>query len=62
MQRLPSPDLTPTSQIQGCAAGNDAAMAPGAPPVEIPVGTQAQPADSTPAGAAMWKRTPAASQ
>jgi hypothetical protein len=59
MQRLPSPGLTPTSQEQGAARGNEAAMAPGASPSEIPVSTQAQPSESTPAGGGMWKPTPA---
>lgn len=43
MERLPNPTLTPTSQEQGAARGNDAAMtAPGSPTGMV---------DATPGGA-----------
>lgn len=59
MQALDSPSLTPTSQHQGGAEGNGQAMTAPGGSQDIPVSTQAQPKEGTPAGGDGWTATPA---
>jgi hypothetical protein len=54
MQRLDSPSLTPTSQQQGTASGNDAAMTAPGDTAHVPVGTQPQPTAGAKHQAGTW--------
>jgi len=54
MEVVAHPSLTPTSQHQGTAAGNEEAMAP-APHADIPVSTQDQPKIGVPMGLVQWQ-------
>lgn len=60
MKSLPSPSLTPTSQQAGTTSDNSEAFAPGRPPTEIPVGTQAQPTGGPEHQSGDWVKTPSA--
>jgi hypothetical protein len=60
MRRLDSPSLTPTSQHQGTAIGNEAAMAP-VPHADIPVSSpRPQPREGEPRPAGTWVHTESA--